>query len=276
LEKSLLRESFARAAQRYDDAAVLQREVAARLLDRLDLIRLAPSSVVDIGAGTGFSSEALSKRYRKARMLSLDIALPMLQQTRRRMSLWRKWSLCCADAERLPLASRHCDMVFSNLTLQWCGNPDRVLGECRRVLAPGGLLMFSTLGPDTLKELRASWSAADGYNHVNAFIDMHDIGDALVRAGFSDPVMDMEVITLTYADAFGLMRDLKTLGAHNVTAGRRHGLTGKGRLRAMCKEYEQFRRDGVLPATYEVVYGHAWAPEAPLHRDGVIPIVPVR
>jgi malonyl-CoA O-methyltransferase len=137
--------------------------------------------------------------------------------------------------------------------------------------------MFSTLGPDTLIELRRSWSAVDGFNHVNAFVDMHDIGDALLRARLTDPVMDAERITLTYQDVFGLMRDLKTLGAHNVSHGRARGLTGKGRLGAMKAAYEGFRRDGVLPATYEVVYGHAWAPEASQLRQrddsaGVFPL----
>ena len=150
-------------------------------------------------------------------------------------------------------------MVFSNLTLQWCNDLDHVFGEIRRILKPGGLFMFSTLGPDTLKELRESWRKVDQYNHVNAFMDMHDIGDALMRTNLADPVMDVEEITLTYADVFKLMKDLKTLGAHNVTKGRPRGLTGKHRLQSMVAHYEAFRKNGLLPATYEVVYGHAWS-----------------
>ena len=261
LSKAQLRASFERAAPVYDQIAVLQREVGARLLERLGLMRMVPQVVLDVGAGTGNSTQGLAGRYRKARLIALDLAVAMLRQVRRRSPWWRGWQLVCGDVERLPLKDASCDLVFSNLTLQWCQDLDSAFAEMRRVLRPGGLLLFSTLGPDTLKELRASWAAADGRTHVNAFMDMHDVGDALLRARFAEPVMDMETLTLTYTDARGLMRDLKTLGAHNVTAGRAHGLTGKGRLQAMLAAYEGLRRDGVLPATYEVVYGHAWVPK---------------
>ncbi len=260
LSKLLVRQAFERAATDYDQAAVLQREVGARMLERLDLVRLVPRTIADVGAGTGVGTAALSRRYRKAQVLALDIAWAMLKRVRRRSPWLRKWSLVCGDAEALPLADASCDLVFSNLTLQWCTDLDRALAEFRRVLHPGGLLLFTTLGPDTLKELRHAWAAADGHTHVNAFRDMHDVGDALLRARLADPVMDMEMLTLTYRDVQGLMRDLKALGAHNVNAARPRGLTGKGRLRTMTQAYEQFRRDGLLPATYEVVYGHAWAP----------------
>ena len=144
--------------------------------------------------------------------------------------------------------------------LQWCNEPDQVFRECRRVL-PGRLLTYTTFGPDTLYELRRAWSAADGLTHVNRFIDMHDLGDAMVRSGLAEPVMDVDRCTLTYADARDLMRDLKAIGAHNVNAGRAPGLTGKSRLARMIASYEEFRRDGRLPATYEVIYGQAWAPQ---------------
>jgi malonyl-CoA O-methyltransferase len=180
-------------------------------------------------------------------------------------SLFARQRFICADAESLPLADNSVDFIFSNLTLQWCGDLDTTFQEFKRILRPNGLLMFSTFGPDTLKELRASWCAAEGnenpVSHVNPFLDMHDIGDALLRSGLADPVMDVENFTLTYKDAYQLMRELKAIGAHTVADGRRQGLTGKARLKAMLDAYEGFRRDDLLPATYEVVYGHAWCGE---------------
>lgn len=258
IDKQRMRMSFQRAAENYDQAAVLQREIGQRMLERLELIRIDPEILVDIGAGTGVLTAQLVKRYKSARVIALDLAPSMLQQARKHKGWFSKQTFVCGDAENLPLATNSVDMIFSNLTLQWCNTLDAAFAEFRRVLKPGGLLLFSTFGPDTLKELRISWRAADAYTHVNAFIDMHDIGDALVRAGFADPVMDVERLTVTYPDVFKLMGDLKTLGAHNATAGRAHGLTGKGRVKKMQESYELLRRDGLLPASYEVVYGHAW------------------
>lgn len=264
LDSRQMRRSFSDAATHYDAAAVLQKEVRRRLLERLEWMRIAPSCVLDVGCGTGHGSTALAQRYSKATVLSLDIAMGMLQQTRCHISWWQRWCskqhLICADAAALPLATGTTDLIFSNLTLQWSHDLDRVFSDFRRVLRPNGLVMFSTFGPDTLKELRAAWRTVDDYNHVNAFMDMHDIGDGLVRAGFADPVMDVEHITLTYSDPMKLMRELKLIGAHNVTAGRNRGLTGRKALKKVVDAYEQFRRDGVLPCTYEVVYGHAWIP----------------
>jgi len=183
--------------------------------------------------------------------------------------LLRRFDVLCADAARLPLRTASVDLVFSNLMLQWCSDPDAVFSECRRVLKPGGLLTYTTFGPDTLLELRRAWSTVDGLTHVNRFIDMHDLGDAMVRAGFAEPVMDVDRCTLTYADAHALMRDLKAIGAHNVNAGRARGLTGKSRLTRMIAAYEAFRRDGRLPATYEIVYGQAWAAERATAGDSL-------
>ncbi|MFQ5488182.1 MAG: methyltransferase domain-containing protein, partial [Gammaproteobacteria bacterium] len=200
----------------------------------------------------------------RAWILSLDFAPAMLQQARSRLGLGRRLlrrdGFLCADAEQLPLQPRSCDLLVSNLTLQWCNDPDRTFAGLQRVLRPGALLMFTTFGPDTLKELRHSWQAADGHSHVNAFLDMHDIGDALLRAGFADPVMDVEHFTLTYENARGLMNDLKALGAHNTTAGRPRGLTGREQLRRVTAAYEAYRQDGLLPASYEIIYGHCWVP----------------
>jgi len=269
IDKARARRAFERCAERYDEAAVLQREIGDRMLERLDLVRLIPPVVLDLGCGTGHASAALLRRYPKARVIALDFAHPMLLRARRRGTWLRRPRCVCGDAERLPLADGAVDLIYSNATLQWCNDLDAAFQELRRVLAPGGLLMFTTFGPDTLKELRAAWSQADDHNHVGVFPDMHDVGDSLLRARFADPVMDVEWLTLTYPEVRGLMRDLKTLGAHNATQGRDHGLTGKGRLAAMTQAYEAFRVNGQLPATYEVVYGHAWAPEQKPPSDGV-------
>jgi malonyl-CoA O-methyltransferase len=260
VDKRQARLAFERAAPTYDEAAALQREVGRRLIERLDLIRLRPARILDLGAGTGEFSRALLRRYRKADVIALDLALNMLRRTRRRGGWFRRPGCVCGDVERLPFAADSFQFIFSNLMLQWCQDLEPVFTELRRVLAPGGLLMFTTFGPDTLMELRASWEAVDGYTHVNRFIDMHDIGDALVRTRWAEPVMDAERITMTYREARTLMQDLKHLGAHNITAGRPRGLTGRQRLERVLQAYETYRRDGLLPASYEVVYGHAWSP----------------
>ncbi|MES9879268.1 MAG: malonyl-ACP O-methyltransferase BioC [Sedimenticola sp.] len=261
IDKQQVRLAFSRAAARYDEVAVLQREIGQRMIDRLEVVKLQPEVILDIGAGTGVATAALSKRYKKAKIIALDIALPMLQQARKRGSWLRRPHCLCGDFEQLPLADKSVDFIYSNAAIQWSNDLDATFREFRRVLKPGGLLMFSSFGPDTLKELRAAWSAADGHSHVSTFIDMHDVGDALMRAHFADPVMDIDRMTLTYQDVTALMHDLKLLGAHNVTSDRHKGLTGKGRLQAMQQAYEQFRCDGLIPASYEVVFGHAWVPD---------------
>ncbi|MCA1805587.1 MAG: malonyl-ACP O-methyltransferase BioC [Xanthomonadaceae bacterium] len=275
IDKAWTRRSFAHAADTYDRAAALQREVGAQLLERLDLVKLQPTRVLDLGSGTGDISHALLRRYRKARVISLDIAFTMAQRSRRRGGWLRRPMAVCADAERLPFADRSFELLISNLMLQWCQDLDSAFAEFRRVLAPGGLLLFTTFGPDTLKELRHSWRQVDNHTHVNAFLDMHDIGDALLRAGLAEPVMDVERMAVTYPDVRGLMRDLKELGAHNVTAGRNHALTGPRKLQRMLEAYEGFRQDGRLPASYEVVHGHAWSVprgQSQVTRDGEVRI----
>ncbi|MYH68724.1 MAG: malonyl-ACP O-methyltransferase BioC [Gammaproteobacteria bacterium] len=260
-DKAGIRRNFNRAAGGYDELSVLQQTVGYRLLDRLDVVRLEPARILDLGSGTGRLSARLAQRYDPARVIQLDLAFKMLKQSSRRRKLADRSSLLCADAENLPIASACVDVAFSNLMFQWVSRLDRALAEIYRSLRPGGLLLFSTFGPDSLAELRASWSGVDDHVHVNAFMDMHDVGDALVRAGFVDPVMETETFTLVYDDGLALMRELKALGAGNVNAGRRRSLTGKRKLRDMLAEYKRrFGNDG-LPATFEALYGHAWAPE---------------
>jgi len=264
INKRQARAAFARAARSYDEAAVLQKEVNRHLMDRFEYIKFTPARILDVGCGTGYASFALHKRFKHAEIYSLDLATPMLSmmhaQTGLVTRMKNKLHLVTGDAEYLPVADHSIDLVYSNLTIQWINDIDRVLAEFRRVLKPGGMLLFSTFGPDTLKELRASWSHVDQYSHVNPFIDMHDIGDAMMRLRLAEPVMDVEHFTMTYRDVFKLMRDLKAIGAHNVTSDRARGLTGKQRIQQLAQAYEAFRHDGLLPASYEVVYGHAWSP----------------
>jgi malonyl-CoA O-methyltransferase len=272
LDRPGVRASFDRASSSYEAAAVLQAKVADELISRLESFKFTPAVVLDLGAGTGRMTGELKRLYRRALVIALDLAPGMLREARRHQHLFRRFERVCGDAVRLPLADASVDVVVSSLMLQWCDPPDRAFAEIRRVLKPDGFFAFSTLGPDTLRELRSAWAEADGaehaYNHVNHFADMHDIGDALVRAGLSEPVLDVDRIQLTYPDALALMRDLKTIGAHNVTAGRPRALVGRTRLLRMQTAYEAFRRDGRLPATYEVIYGATWGaagrPAAPL------------
>jgi len=257
LDTQRVRRSFDRAAKTYDASAVLHAEVRANLLSRLDLMAMVPRVVVDAGAGTGHASRALIRRYPKALVIALDSSARMLRAAGRRQSWLRRFARVCADAERLPLADASVDLILSNLMLQWC-NPDPVFAEFRRVLAPHGLLSFTTLGPDTLRELRNAWGVVDSHTHVHQFTDMHDVGDALVRGGFASPVLDVERYTLTYPDVRRVAADLKATGAHNATMGRARCLTGRRQFMAMQAAYETFRQDGRLPATYEVVFAHAW------------------
>lgn len=275
-DKLWMERAFDRAAAHYDDAAVLQREVAGRLLERMDWVRLAPGSILDLGAGTGWLTAKLRERYRKAQIVALDRSHAMLRRAQRRASWWRTQPCVRADAEALPFAAERFDLVMSSFLLPWCHDLDRTFDGLARVIRPEGLLMFASVGPDTLIELRESWRAVDEYTHVNAFIDMHDVGDALVRARFADPVLDVERFTLTYPDVLSLMRDLKTMGLSNVTAGRRRGLTGRSALQRLESAYERYRLpDGRYPATIEVVYGHAWRPATLPQRpaaDGAVAI----
>ncbi|HEY6619364.1 MAG TPA: malonyl-ACP O-methyltransferase BioC [Steroidobacteraceae bacterium] len=270
LEPGRVRRSFDRAAKTYDASAVLHAEVRENLLERLQLIALVPAVVLDAGAGTGHASRALKRRYPKARVVALDSSPQMLAMAGKQQSWLRPFERVCADAQALPLRDGSVDLIVSNLMLQWC-DPEAVFAEFRRVLAPSGLLSFSSFGPDTLRELRIAWRQVDGHSHVHQFIDMHDLGDALVRNGFAAPVLDVERITLQYLDLRKLAADLKATGAHNSTSGRARTLTSPRKFAAMQAAYEQFRQDGRLPATYEVVFAHAWAPAHATRRGPAEP-----
>jgi len=261
LDKQKVRTSFSKSAENYDQVAVLQREIGERMLERLDYVKLQPQVVLDAGAGTGYCSDKLLKRYKKSKIIAMDFALPMLYQAAKQ-GKWRRRPAClCADIEQLPLADESVDLIFSNVALQWCTDLNQTFAEFMRVLKPNGLLMFSTFGPDTLKELRQSWAKVDGLPHTSSFIDMHDIGDTLMHEQFVDPVMDAERLTMTYETVGHLVKDLKMLGAQNAVSSRQRGMMGKKRWQVMVDAYEQFRQEDRLPASYEVVYGHAWRPQ---------------
>jgi malonyl-CoA O-methyltransferase len=267
IDVAAARQRFERAAATYGEVAVLAREVERRMGERLEYIRHDPRSVLDAGCGPGAGLRLLRERYPKARLMGVDIAPAMGRRARRALPVMARArdyitgagrSHVCADLARLPLVAASVGMVWSNLALAWAADSPAALAEFGRVLEPQGLLMFSTYGPDTLKELRAAFAKVDGYPHVHSFIDMHDLGDMLVAAGFADPVMDMEMVTLAYTDVAALSRDLRLSGQSNVHSGRRRGLMAPGAWGRMVGEYEQLRCDRRLPATFEIVYGHAW------------------
>ncbi len=259
LDPRWVRRSFERAAATYEGVASLQAEVADRLLERLDWIHLQPQRVADLGSGTGFCSRRLVSRYPRSLLVALDLAAPMLHEARRRRRRFlSRTSYICGDIQALPLATSCVDLAVSNLPLQWCADLPGTFTEITRTMAPGGLLLFSTFGRDTLWELRQSWAEVDQHVHVNDFADMHDVGDAMTAAGLRDVVVDVDRITVHYPGTRELMRELKCMGAHNVNRGRPRGLTGKSRLKHLAAAYEAYRAPEGLPATYEVVYGHGW------------------
>ena len=269
LDRRAVAEAFDRASTSYDGAAALQERVRNELLGRLDDFPLAPKSILDLGAGTGHSSRALKRRYPAAIVVAVDIAPGMLEKAREQSRWLRRFERVRADAYSLPFADGSFDLIFSSLMLQWCDDLDAVFAEIARVLKPGGALIFSTFGPDTLLELRESWLATDAPgNHVNHFFDAPSLGTALMHAGLAEPVLDVDRIVMPYDDVLTLMRELKAIGAHNVTRGRARGLTGRRRLAAMTQAYEVLRRDGKLPATYEVIHAICWGSEGRPSFDG--------
>ena len=294
-----VRRAFSRAARHYDDAAALQREVAARLLDSLDYFderaqreadgrAASPQTVLDVGCGPGHAAAAMQKRWPKAQVVALDLALPMLRETTRNAGGWRPFKqrpqAVCADARALPLADGCVDVLFSNLCLQWIEDLPAVFAGFRRVLRPGGLMVLSTFGPDTLWELREAFGEADSAPHVSPFASIAQFGDALIAAGFKDPVLDRDELHLQHDSLADLMRELRTLGATNALSTRRRSLTGRARFGRAAQAYEPMRRDCKLPATWEVITAHAWGPPpgTPIRSGGIdevrVPVgsIPVR
>ncbi|SHN90302.1 Biotin synthesis protein BioC [Bathymodiolus heckerae thiotrophic gill symbiont] len=255
---SAVRSAFNKASDNYNDHAFLQKEIALRLDEKLEVITSSSNVILDLGAGTGLLSTDLQKRFADSKIIALDFAQNSLKNNTSKHKI-------CANANHLPLADNSINIVVSSLMMQWCPDLKQLFSEIHRVLENDGLILFSTFGPDTLKELKKSWSVVDNQTHVNTFTDMHDIGDQMLGAGFQSPVMEMEKLTLTYQIVTDLLRDLKAIGAQTVDA-RSKSLMGKGKFQLMIQMYESYRQDGKLPATYEVIYGHAWKRVNPIGK----------
>ncbi|MBF0265408.1 MAG: malonyl-ACP O-methyltransferase BioC [Gammaproteobacteria bacterium] len=290
IDKNAVQSGFNRAAHSYDSAAFLQQEINERLLERLQWIKQIPGTILDLGTGTGVGCLSLKKLYPKATIVAIDLAEEMLKVARGKeknskeennsgfinklKSLSNKNSgkqninYVCADAEHLPFQSNSFDLIFSNLSIQWCENYPQLFSEFNRILSPNGFLQFSTFGIDTLKELKHSWQSVSTQEHVNDFIDLHDLGDFMLAAGLKDPIVDAEFITIEYNQVNDLIHDLKKIGAQNHLSDRPKALYGKNKFKQMLSNYEQFKSaNEKYPATYEVVYGHAWAKDLNLNSE---------
>lgn len=278
-DRRLLSRRFGGAAGRYAAVAALQREVETRLLEGVDRLAQAPAVVLDVGCGPGRATGVLRKRFGRAQVIALDIAMPMLRQARRQGSWWHPVSAVRADAAALPLADGSVDLLFSSLCLQWLDDVPAALAEFRRVLRPGGLMLVATFGPETLVELREAWAAGDSRPHVSTFAPMAAIGDALMAQGLRNPVLDRDVFTLSYDTLDALIGELRAIGANNARRDRPRGLAGKSAWQRMRAAYDTLRAaDGSCPATYEVIYMQAMGPEPGQPRrsaSGEIASIPV-
>ena len=272
LDQRQVRRGFDRAAAGFDAAAALPGEVRARLLGSLDYLDdTVPAVVLDLGSGTGHAAAAMKKRWPKSQVLALDLSLPMLRQSRGQAGWWRPFTRLCADARALPLADGSVDLVFANLSLAWMEDLPAVFAGLRRVLRPAGLLLCSSFGPETLGELQAAFTGEHEPPQPIPLLPIAGFGDAMVAAGFRDPVLDRDLFTLTWPDLRALLRELRATGMGNALARRRRGLTGRGRFAAASAACEALRDEqGRLPSTWEVIYAHAWAPApgAPIREGG--------
>jgi len=268
--------AFNQQATEYEFAAKVQQEIGTRLLERLQYINMKPERILDLGCGPGNFSRELTLIYPKAQIIGLDLAYTMLVQAKKKQNWRRKWPLVAADMQHLPFASGMFDMIFANQVVHW-GNPlARVFRELNRVMKVNGCLMFTTLGPDTFKELRQAWSAVNHYAHVNEFTDMHDIGDCLMSEQFLEPVMDMELLAVHYESLPKLLRALKAQGVKNINPARNQGLTGIISWKKFEHNYASMQTEkGKYPLTYEVVYGHAWKGEQRKTENGIETMIPV-
>ncbi|QHG92505.1 methyltransferase domain-containing protein [Coxiella endosymbiont of Amblyomma sculptum] len=255
LDNQAITKALESVSENYESVGILC-VIANRLLDRLDFIRLDPVRVVDFGSRTGYTTRALLNRYKNSDVVSLDFSLSLLKSSKKCFRS-RLPKMLVAEYTLLPFSDQSVDLIFSNLTFQWSSDLQKTLLECKRILKPEGFLLFSTVGPDTLKELRESFS--DEKQHVHSFYDMHDIGDILTQLHFIDPVVDVDYLTVRYSSVLQIIVDLKSIGAHNVAQNRARGLMGKSQWEKMLQAYEKYRDENCLiPVTIEVVYGHAF------------------
>lgn len=268
--------TFSKQASVYEQAAKVQKEIGTRLLERLHYLKINPQFILDLGCGTGFFSKELALLYPKARIIGLDMVTEMLVQARKKQSWRRKWPLVAADMNQLPFPTGLFDLIFANQVIHWSDSLAQVFKELNRIMKVNACLMFTTLGPDTFKELKISWTAADQHAHINSFLDMHEVGDSLLEAHFLDPVMDMEWLTLHYESVPHLIRALKNQGVKNINPLRNKGLTGRKAWDLFETHYQEFRTETEkYPLTYEVVYGHAWKGEPPQTTEGIETYIPL-
>ena len=262
-EPRAARRAFDRARE-FESACFIHDEARSRLTARLDLVRLVPTVAVDLGCATGRGAAALAARYPAARVLAVDSSLGMLRAAA--AGACGTVRVLGGDAAALPLSAGSVELVLANLVLPWC-RPERLFAEAARVLADGGALLFATLGPDSLQEVRAAFAAVDDRIHVHAAFDMHDLGDLALAAGLAEPVLDVDRIEVTYADVAGLARDLRAVGAVNVAGGRRRSLTGRRRWGRFVERLP-LGPDGRLAVTIELILGQAWG-RGPVARPPV-------
>ncbi|WP_045105369.1 malonyl-ACP O-methyltransferase BioC [Legionella hackeliae] len=269
--------TFNKHATEYQQAAKIQHEIGQRLFERLDYLKINPRYILDLGCGPGLFSFHLKKKYPQAEIVGLDLARNMLLEAKKKQGWWRnKWPLINGDMTSLPFAAGTFDLVFANQTIHWAQPLSSVIRELNRVMNVNGCLMFSTLGPDTFKELKQAWQVADQYAHTNEFADMHDIGDCLLKERFLDPVVDMELLTVHYGNLKKLLINLKAQGVRNINSKRNEGLTGKEAWQVFEEAYKALCTvEGKYPLTYEVVYGHAWKGEQRVVGDGTETLIPI-
>ncbi len=257
--KQLIASSFNRAASNYEAMAQIQKEIGCRLFERLYLLKMQPKYILDLGCGSGFFTEKLKKLYPKARVFSLDIAYDMLYQVKQKESWFKKWGIVNADMHKLPFVDAQFDLIFSNQVVHWSENMSGLMSELHRVMNKDACLMFSTLGPDTFKELRIAFAELDSFSHANDFLDMHDVGDIMLAANYLDPVIDMDMLTAHYDSLASLLKSLKKQGVININPKRNSALSGKNTFKNLDLAMQKFiTDDNMYPLTYEVVYGHAW------------------